>query len=81
MLENYTKPPLTFDQQLQKLKHCGLLIDNDELALFNLKTIGYYRLSAYWHPFRKIEQNGVISDDFGEGAHLKYRKVNERRIQ
>ena len=71
MLENYTKPPLTFDQQLQKLKHCGLLIDNDELALFNLKTIGYYRLSAYWHPFRKIGQNGVISDDFEEWAHFK----------
>ena len=71
MLENYTKPALTFNEQLQKLKNRGLLIDSDELALFHLRTINYYRLSAYWYPFRKIDQDSVISDDFEEGTHLK----------
>ena len=47
MLENYTKPALKFNQQLQKLKNRGLLIDSDELALFHLRTISYYRLSAF----------------------------------
>lgn len=70
MLENYTKPPLRFDEQLQQLKDRGLLIDDDELALFHLKTISYFRLSAYWYPFRKIEQDGTISDKFEEGVNL-----------
>jgi len=71
VVEVYRKPPTTIDQQLQQLKSRGLLIDGDELALFHLKTINYYRLSAYWHPFRKIEQDGVISDDFEVGTHFK----------
>ena len=70
MAEVYTKTPLTFEQQLQQLKERGLIIDDDDLALFHLKTISYYRLSAYWHPFRKIEQDGVLSDDFEEGTQF-----------
>ena len=71
MAEAYTKSPLTFEQQLQQLKERGLIIDNDDLALFHLKTISYYRLSAYWHPFRKINQDGIISDNFEEGTRFK----------
>ena len=66
VLENYTKPPLTLNEQL--LKNRGLLVDDDELALFHLEKISYYRLSAYWHPFRKIEQDQF--DKFEERAHL-----------
>ena len=68
--EVYTKTPLTFEQQLQQLKERGLIIDDDDLALFHLKTISYYRLSAYWHPFRKTEQDDVLSDDFEEGTQF-----------
>ena len=70
MVEVYTKSPLTFEQQLQQLKDRGLIFDNDDLALSHLKTISYYRLSAYWHPYRKIEQDGVVSDYFKEGTHF-----------
>ena len=70
MAEVYTKSPLTFEQQLQQLKDRGLIIDDDDLALFHLKTISYYRLSAYWHPFRKTEQDDVLSDDFEEGTQF-----------
>ena len=70
MVEVYTKSPLTFEQQLQQLKARGLIIDNDEFVLSQLRTISYYRLSAYWHPFRKIEQDGTISDYFEEGTHF-----------
>lgn len=71
VLEIYTKPPTTLNQQLQLLKDRGLLIDDDELAHFHLRTTNYYRLSAYWYPFRKIEQDSVISDDFEEGTHFR----------
>ena len=70
VVEAYTKSPLTFEQQLQQLKDRGLIIDDDDLALFHLKTISYYRLSAYWHPFRKTEQDDVLSDDFEEGTQF-----------
>ena len=71
MLEIYTKPPTTLNQQLQLLKDRGLLIDDDELARFHLRTTNYYRLSAYWYPFREIERNSVISDDFEVGTHFR----------
>ncbi len=71
MLEIYTKPPTALNQQLQLLKDRGLLIDDDELAQFHLRTTSYYRLSAYWCSFRKIEQNSVISDAFEVGTHFR----------
>ena len=70
MVEAYTKSPLTFEQQLQQLKDRGLIIENDGFALSQLRTISYYRLSAYWHPFRKIERGGTLADDFEEGTHF-----------
>ena len=71
MLEIYTKPPTTFDQQLKLLKDRGLSINDDEIAHFYLRTTNYYRLSAYRYPFRKIEKDSVISDDFEAGAQFK----------
>ena len=70
MVKVYTKSPLTFEQQLQQLKDRGLIIDNDDFVLSQLRTISYYRLSAYWHPFRKAGQGGTIADDFEEGTHF-----------
>ena len=61
MVEAYTKSPFTFEQQLQQLKDRGLIIENDDFASFQLRTISYYRLSAYWHPFRKIEQGAPLT--------------------
>ncbi len=71
VFEIYTKPHPTLNQQLQLLKERGLLIDDDELAHFQLRTTSYYRLSAYWYPFRNSEQNSVISDDFEVGTHFR----------
>ena len=70
MVEVYTKSPLKFAQQLQQLKNRGLIIDDDSRALFHLRTIGYYRLSTYWHTFRKRTQDGAIADDFEEGSQF-----------
>lgn len=51
----YSKPPLTFQQQIELLKTRGLIIQHLDLATETLKLISYYRLSAYLHFFQ--EQN------------------------
>ena len=52
----YDKPPLTFDQQIDRLIERGLQIPNRSLAVKTLQAISYYRFSAYFLPFQK-EQN------------------------
>jgi abortive infection bacteriophage resistance protein len=47
----YTKPPLSFPEQAEKLIRRGLNADRDELIRC-LSDVNYYRLSAYWYPFR-----------------------------
>lgn len=55
----YTKPPLTLDQQVNLLLSRGM--DGDRsLMTARLQSVNYYRLSGYWHPFR-------IADD-ADGA-------------
>lgn len=49
---DYTKRPLTLQQQIAKLKSRGLLIDDEQLAERYLTNISYYRLRAYTYPFQ-----------------------------
>jgi abortive infection bacteriophage resistance protein len=49
----YRKPHLTFEQQVWHLRQKGMVIEDEALALSTLAQIGYYRLSAYWHPFKE----------------------------
>lgn len=44
----FTKPPLTFDQQIAHLTSRGLLIPDVEKAKHRLAHLNYYRLRAYW---------------------------------
>ncbi len=48
----YTKPTLTINQQIEKLKSRGLKFANEEKALSYLSNISYYRLRAYTYPFQ-----------------------------
>ncbi len=48
----YTKPALTYDQQIELLLARGLAIPDRERALHWLKRKGYFRLSAYFVPFK-----------------------------
>lgn len=50
----YSKPHLTFEQQVAKLIARGLVCENEASAVQLLKTVGYYRLSAYVYPFRDL---------------------------
>ncbi len=61
MSKKYEKPALSFEQQLDKLVARGLVIRDRSSALQRLACISYYRLSAYWYPFRLRDDNGNIT--------------------
>lgn len=59
----YAKPFLTFEQQADLLmKDRGMAADRDVL-IRHLQDVGYYRLSGYWHLYKKRD-----SDEFWEGT-------------
>lgn len=51
----YTKPSLTFDQQADLLINRGLVVTDKKALLIHLNNVSYYRLSAYWYPFRQAD--------------------------
>jgi len=55
----YEKPPLSIEQQIEKLKQRKLLVADQNTAANYLSNISYYRLRAYTFPFQdnKNEQN------------------------
>lgn len=48
----FTKPALTIDQQVAHLQARGMAGDPSTMRRC-LESVNYYRLSAYWHTFRK----------------------------
>ena len=48
----YEKSPISIEEQVQKLKSRGLVIDDEDLAARYLSNISYYRLRAYTYPFQ-----------------------------
>lgn len=70
MMPPYTKPYLPIADQIERLERRGMVVEDREKAAEYLMRLGYYRLSAYWYPFRKVE-NAVVTDAFKEGASFK----------
>lgn len=69
----YEKQHLDFEQQLDRLVNRGMRVDNPEAAINTLRTVGYYRLSAYSHVLRVKKPNGDPNhderlDNFVDGA-------------
>ncbi len=60
----YAKPPLTFEAQAAQLIERGLIADQSEI-IHRLKSVNYYRLAGYLHPFRLPD-----SDSFRNGTNL-----------
>lgn len=72
------KPWLSLVDQLQLLKDRGMRVDNSEAALNYLKRLGYYRLSGYWYPMRKIDRVASVKEGrairenfFVTGSHFE----------
>lgn len=54
ILDVYSKPPKTYQEQLDLLsKRGGLIIEDHEKAIHLLKNLNYYRLSGYLYPMLK----------------------------
>ena len=71
-MEIYTKPPLTYQQQVDLLKSRGLQFADEARAKRHLANISYYRMSAYMLPFKEANQEGEILDSFKEGTTWDY---------
>jgi len=74
----YQKPHLPHDRQLELLSSRGLKYSDRAGALHTLRTIGYYRLSAYTHVMRRRasddgdgESRDARLDEFVDGATLE----------
>lgn len=55
---------LSFEDQLDLLVERGLIIKNKNFALPYLESIGYYRLSGYWYPFKEKIATGKLLNKF-----------------
>lgn len=47
----FSKPPLSYEAQLNRLQERGLVVADPRSALHYLAQLNYYRLGAYWLPF------------------------------
>lgn len=57
----------SYDEQISQLELRGLIVDDKVAFRHYLEYGNYYRLSAYWLPFR-INQNGIRLDKFYQGT-------------
>lgn len=67
-MQTYTKPALTYEQQIALLQDRGLVITNTNRAKRHLSNVSYYRLSAYMLPFKVMEADGTTTDIFIKGT-------------
>ena len=65
----YLKQHLSLSQQVALLQQRGLVADSELLAS-RLRDVGYYRFSAYLHPFRVRNEFGELGEDFVPGTTL-----------
>lgn len=64
----FTKPPLSYSEQVRQLSDRGLKIPDPARAEFYLQHLNYYRLCAYWLPFEEDHsshrfRNGATFED------------------
>jgi len=57
---SYSKPPLSYTQQLALLQQRGLTVTNQAQAEHLLAVVSYYRLSGYWYPLLADKVNHVF---------------------
>lgn len=58
------KEPTTFEDQLCKLKKRGCIVSNDEKCLDILRQVNYYRFSAYFLPFKTLDDQYIGGIEF-----------------
>lgn len=58
------KQPKTYEEQIAILRRHGCAIGDEADCIENLASIGYYRLSAYFLPFKKEDGTYTAGTDF-----------------
>lgn len=53
----YVKPWRSIDEQIDAFVAKGMTCCRDDLAK-KLREVGYYRLSAYWYPYKVRNEAG-----------------------
>lgn len=78
MLPPYTKPHLSFADQLALLMQRGLVVTDQAKAVLHLQRIGYGRLTPYWQPFQQLVPDPndatltVRTEQFQAGAEFRH---------
>lgn len=65
----YTKPPLTYQEQAELLIYRGLIADKS-ILIQRLQAVNYYRLSGYLYTFRMKDKNGCSLNQYYPGTSL-----------
>lgn len=58
------KRPYKYEEQLQKLKDRGCIINDDKKCISILESINYYRFSAYFLPFKQSDNLYISGTSF-----------------
>lgn len=76
MKDGYSKPWMSYREQLDQLMARGMTVTDEPKALEYLERVGYYRLSGYWYPFReRIEVCYLDSATCGKPKKVKVDRV------
>ncbi|MDR1498206.1 MAG: Abi family protein [Puniceicoccales bacterium] len=67
----YNKPFLSIEEQRALLVRRGMQVENPDEADYYLRNEGYYRLSSYFHPFRRVGSDGKRLDAFVPEANFE----------
>ena len=66
----YCKQHLSFEEQAERLIRRGLAA-NKQMLIERLKAVGYYRFTAYLHPYRLRNSDGSLADNYQKGSSLE----------
>ena len=60
----FVKPPLSYADQAALLIERGLVVSDPNALIRQLEAVGYYRLCAYWYPFKQPDSSFVPGISF-----------------
>ncbi|MDR0901448.1 MAG: Abi family protein [Opitutaceae bacterium] len=83
-MSDYTKKPLTLDQQAGQLIARGLIVTDKNTLIKRLGVVNYYRLSGYLYPFRIRDAAGDLAENYRAGTTLEivWQRYNfDRRLR
>ncbi len=72
---NEVKPHFSYEGQINKLREKRCIIDDDSFCRDALVNIGYYRLSAYFLPFRSFDE--TYMDNLSFEKYIEFMNLTE----